>query len=123
MTILKPASIILGSRQPDRLREWYRKVLAPESAVDGAAPAHAGEGPLHLDGFVLVIEGRDDVDARNPQPGRVIVNFHVDDLDAAQRQLEAAGVQWSEPVAERPSGRFGTFVDPDGNLLQIIQFR
>lgn len=123
MATLKPASIILGSTQPARLREWYLTVLAPEQAVDSQASTHGGEGPLHLDGFVLVIEGRDDLEAQNPQPGRVLVNFHVDDFDAAEKQLQAAGVQWSLAVADRPSGRFGTFADPDGNLLQIIQFK
>jgi hypothetical protein len=36
--------------------------------------------------------------------------------------VHSAGVDWLEPVAERPSGRFGTFVDPDGTYLQVIQF-
>src|SRR5437868_7048857 len=107
MTTLKPASIILGSTQPARLRQWYLNVLAPEKAAEMPASEHGGEGPLHLDGFILVIEGRDDVEARNPQPGRHLVNFHVDDFDAAEQQLRAAGVDWVLPVAERPSGRFG----------------
>jgi uncharacterized glyoxalase superfamily protein PhnB len=122
METLRPGSIILGSTQPARLREWYLKVLAPERAGDMPASAHGGEGPIHLDGFILVIEGRDDIDAQNPQPGRVLVNFHVNNFDAAENQLQAAGVQWLLPVADRPSGRFGTFADPDGNRLQIIQF-
>jgi predicted enzyme related to lactoylglutathione lyase len=53
----------------------------------------------------------------------MILNFHVDDFDAVEAQLQAAGVDWLTPVADRPSGRFGTFADPDGNYLQIIQFR
>lgn len=122
MGTLRPASIILGTTQPARLREWYLKVLAPEQADDMSASARGGEGPIHLDGFILVIEGRDDIDTQNPQPGRVLVNFHVDDFEAAEKQLLAAGVQWLLPVADRPSGRFGTFADPDGNYLQIIQF-
>ncbi|GAA1559399.1 hypothetical protein GCM10009789_10980 [Kribbella sancticallisti] len=52
----------------------------------------------------------------------MILNFHVDDFDAVEAQLQAAGVAWLTPVADRPSGRFGTFADPDGNYLQIIQF-
>jgi catechol 2,3-dioxygenase-like lactoylglutathione lyase family enzyme len=116
MATLKPGSIVLGSTQPEKLREWYLKVLAPEQAGNE-------EGFIRLDGFILVIEGRDDVDAQNPQPGRVLVNFHVDDFDAAEAQLTAAGADWFLPVADRPGGRFGTFADPDGNLLQIIQFK
>ncbi|HVV11774.1 VOC family protein [Amycolatopsis sp.] len=116
MTTLKPGSIVLGSTQPEKLREWYLKVLAPEQTGNG-------EGPIRLDGFILVIEGREDIEARNPQPGRILVNFHVDDFDAAEAQLKAAGAGWSLPVADRPGGRFGTFADPDGNLLQIIQLK
>jgi uncharacterized glyoxalase superfamily protein PhnB len=52
----------------------------------------------------------------------MILNFHVDDFDAVEAQLRAAGVDWITPVADRASGRFGTFEDPDGNYLQIIQF-
>jgi hypothetical protein len=41
---------------------------------------------------------------------------------ALARDHEGDGPIDVEPVAERPSGRFGTFVDPDGNDLQVIQF-
>jgi hypothetical protein len=100
MATLKPASIILGSTQPARLRDWYLKVLAPEQVVDTPDSAHGGEGPIHLDGFILVIEGRDDIDAQNPQPGRVLVNFHVEDFGAAEKQPATV---WSADrrVAER----------------------
>ena len=111
MNAPRPGSLLLGTTRPQELREWYRTTLAPESA---------DEGPIDLDGFWLVIEGRDDVDDRNSQPGRMILNFHVDDIDAIEASLQAAGVEWITPVEERPSGRFGTFVDPDGNYLQII---
>ncbi|WP_329137703.1 VOC family protein [Streptomyces sp. NBC_01476] len=110
----KLSSMLLGTTRPAELREWYRKVLAPE---------YKGEGPIDLGGFLLVIEERDDVDVKNAEPGRMIINFHVDDFDSVEAQLQAAGVNWTSPVADRPSGRFGTFTDPDGNLLQIIQFK
>ena len=73
-------------------------------------------------GFHLVIDGRDDVGDTSAEPGRMIVNFHVDDFDATEAQLRRAGVEWLTPVADRPMGRFGTFVDPEGNYLQVIQF-
>lgn len=114
MTTPRIGSILLGTTQPEQLKEWYRKALAPD---------YNGEGPIDLGGFLLVIEGRDDVDAKNNEPGRMIVNFHVDDFDAVEAQLKAAGVEWVQPPEDRPSGRFGTFTDPDGNFLQIIQFK
>jgi catechol 2,3-dioxygenase-like lactoylglutathione lyase family enzyme len=114
MTTLKPGSILLGTTRPAELREWYRKALAPE---------HEGDGPIDLGGVLLVIDQRDDVDAKNNEPGRFILNFHVDDFDAVEARLRAAGVDWLAPAEDRPAGRFGTFVDPDGNYLQIIQFK
>jgi uncharacterized glyoxalase superfamily protein PhnB len=114
MLTLKPGSILLGSTRPAELRDWYRRTLAPGSE---------GQGPIDLGGFLLVIEERDDVDAKNDEPGRMILNFHVDDFDAVEAQLRAAGVEWLVPVADRPAGRFGTFADSDGNYLQIIQFK
>jgi uncharacterized glyoxalase superfamily protein PhnB len=114
MLTLKPGSLLLGSTRPEELRDWYRRTLAPE---------YKGEGPIDLGGFLLVIDGRDDVSASNNEPGRSILNFHVDDFDAVEKQLVAAGVEWLHPAEDRPVGRFGTFTDPDGNYLQIVQFK
>ncbi|MFI0371702.1 VOC family protein [Actinomadura sp. 1N219] len=110
----KAGSILLGTTRPAELRDWYRKALAPE---------HEGDGPIDLGGILLVIDQRDDVDTKNNEPGRTILNFHVDDFDAVEAQLRAAEVDWVAPVADRPAGRFGTFADPDGNYLQIIQLK
>jgi hypothetical protein len=71
MATLKPGSMLLGTTRPAELRAWYRKALAPEST---------GDGPIDLGGFLLVIDGRDDVTAKNDEPGRTIINFHVDDF-------------------------------------------
>jgi uncharacterized glyoxalase superfamily protein PhnB len=114
MTTLKPGSILLGTARPAELRDWYRRTLAPE---------YSGEGPIDLGGFLLVIDRRDDVAAKNDEPGRMILNFHVDDFDAVEARLREAGVNWVSPAEERPSGHFATFADPDGNYLQIIQFK
>lgn len=113
MSTLVPASMLLGTTRPAELRAWYIKALAP---------GFTGEGAINLGGFLLVIDGRDDVEAKNAEPGRAIMNFHVEDFDAAQAQLDAAGVEWIS-IADRPKGRFGTFADPDGNYLQIIEWK
>jgi uncharacterized glyoxalase superfamily protein PhnB len=114
MVTPRPGSILLGTTRPAELRAWYRRALAP---------GQEGEGPIDFGGFLLLIEERDDVDTKNNEPGRFILNFHVDDFDAVEEQLRAAGVEWLVPAEDRPGGRFGTFVDPDGNYLQIIQLK
>ncbi|MFF3171381.1 VOC family protein [Streptomyces sp. NPDC057900] len=113
MATLKPGSMLVGSTRPDELRAWYIKALAP---------GFTGDGPIDLGGFHLVVCERDDIDAKNDQPGRSIVNFHVDDFDAVEAQLTAAGAEWIS-IDDREPGKFGTFSDPDGNYLQIIQWK
>lgn len=113
MPTMPAGSILLGSTRADDLRDWYLKVLAPD---------HPGDSPIKLGDLILVIEGRDDVSDTNPEPGRSILNFHVDDFARYEAQLNAAGVEWIAEATDRPGGRFATFADPDGNYLQIIQF-
>ncbi|MFB7719486.1 VOC family protein [Nocardia sp. NPDC056100] len=113
MSAFTVGSILMGTTRPQEMREWYCRVLAP---------GHTGEGPIDLGGMLLVIDQRDDVAPVNLEPGRMILNFHVEDIDAVAEHMREAGVNWTVPVEDRAMGRFGTFADPDGNLLQIIQF-
>ncbi|MFI1384227.1 VOC family protein [Embleya sp. NPDC020886] len=113
MPTMPAGSILLGSTRANELRAWYLKVLAPD---------HTGDGPIPLGNLLLVIDQRDDVSPTNPEPGRAILNFHVDDFPPYEAQLNAAGVPWIAEPTTRPAGRFATFQDPDGNYLQLIQF-
>ena len=104
-------SILIGTAQPERLREWYRATLAPE---------HVGNSPFDFGGFRLVIDGRTDIASRSQESDRIILNFAVDDFDTAAAQLVERGVEWVAAPEVRKTGRFATFADPDGNYLQII---
>ncbi|GAB3757915.1 VOC family protein [Microlunatus parietis] len=108
----KPGSILIGTSRPEELRSWYSTLLS----VD-----HGGKGVFDLDGFLLIVDERDDVTGTNNDPGRSILNFHVDDFDAVEAHLKTVGVEWQLPVEDRPGGRFGLVTDPDGNHLQFIQ--
>ena len=113
MTTLKPSSLLLGTTRPAELRAWYIRTLAPEFTGDGA---------IDLGGFLVAIDERDDVEAKTAEPARAIINFDVDDFEAERARLTAAGVEWIS-VADREHGKFGTFTDPDGNYLQIIEWK
>jgi catechol 2,3-dioxygenase-like lactoylglutathione lyase family enzyme len=107
------SSILLGSADPDRLRDWYRTVLDPVVRDHGA---------LDFGDCAVLVENRDDVAATNPEPGRFIVNFHVPDARATAAHLTGVGVTWVAEVEERGPGMIGTLVDPDGNYVQVIEF-
>jgi catechol 2,3-dioxygenase-like lactoylglutathione lyase family enzyme len=68
--------------------------VAPEGAGDGGGPARSGT-----------------------------VVFRVDDLDAARAGLSQRGVVFEPHLGEVPGvGRYASFADPDGNLLQLFEY-
>ncbi|MFN2490834.1 MAG: hypothetical protein ABR529_14095 [Actinomycetota bacterium] len=71
------SSVLLASSDPERLRAWYIAALAPEK--DARVNGHL---TLGLGGFYVLIDSPDDVTVRNPDPGRMILNFDVDDAPA-----------------------------------------
>ncbi len=111
-TPLTLGSILLGSPDPQRLRDWYQ-------AAFGRAPRD--DRFIKYGGAAVLIDGRDDVAPANPEPGRVILNFHVDDARAVAEHLDGMGARWLVPLEPREDNLFGTLIDPDGNLIQIIQ--
>jgi uncharacterized glyoxalase superfamily protein PhnB len=116
MTSPKLVSILLASTEPERLHAWYAAALAPveDTKVD---QYHV----LKFGTFFVVIDRRDDVGDTNPEPGRVILNFDVDDARAVAARLEDAGTTWLAELEDRDGSLFATAVDPDGNYVQIIQ--
>jgi predicted enzyme related to lactoylglutathione lyase len=112
-------SILLGTTNPRRLRDWYSATLGPEGGeFTEVTPTMFA---ANFGDVGLLIDGRSDVTDENPEPGRVILNFHVDDARATADRLNALGVTWLVELEQREGGLFGTLVDPDGNYVQIIQ--
>jgi catechol 2,3-dioxygenase-like lactoylglutathione lyase family enzyme len=106
-------SVLLGTTDPDRLRAWYCTVFAPD---------HSGEGFIDFGGTELLIDGRSDLRPRNTEPGRTILNFHVDDARAMEDRLIALDAIWIRELEPTDAGYLiGTVLDPDGNYVQIIQ--
>ena len=114
-------SILLGTADPDRLRDWYAAALAPGDSGGGFTEVTPTMFAGTFGDTSLLIDGRSDVADKNPEPGRVVLNFHVDDARAVAEHLNSLGVTWLVELEEREGGLFGTLVDPDGNHVQIIE--
>jgi len=113
MTTLTLGSLLLGSADAERLRAWY-------VAAFGAEPDE--NGFITYGDVGVLIDRRDDVAVTNGEPGRHILNLHVDDLKAVAARLDELGARWLVAPEDRGPGVFGTLVDPDGNYVQVIQF-
>jgi catechol 2,3-dioxygenase-like lactoylglutathione lyase family enzyme len=109
-------SMLLASTDPERLHAWYVSALEPEE--DAKVDPYR---ILKYGGFHLLIDQRDDVSDRNPEPGRMILNFDVADARAIAARLDEMGVTWLAELEDRDGSLFATALDPDGNYVQIIQ--
>ena len=114
-TGVRLGSVVLGSTDPHRLRSWYRTILAIDDDNGGSN--------LELGGASrLIFDRRADVAATSTEPGRILVNLYVDDIDAVTTRLAGLDVAWVRPVEPFPPGLIATIRDPDGNYVQLIQF-
>lgn len=74
---------------------------------------------FQTEGIRLALHGTEE--ASMPPSGTVV--FRVEDLDEARWTLQQRGVEFEGHESEVPGvARFTTFHDPDGNLLQLIEY-
>jgi len=54
------------------------------------------------------------------EPGNTGVAFMTDDIDRLVARMEAAGVQFPEPLRKEAWGSIAKFSDPDGNIYWLL---
>ncbi len=116
MTVKGLDHVYYWTSDMDRGVGFYRDVLGlPLLRRDGDSWAEFDGGAIRF-----ALHGV--VDGHTPPPGGTAV-FEVEDLDAARRALEAKGVAIDEAGGEVSGyARFASFKDPDGNIVQIIEY-
>ena len=110
--------INITSDNAARLGEFYRDTVGLEP--------EPGMGPhaFKFGGTNLTIDGHSETSGPAREPSRVIFSMMVDDLAAEQKALEAKGVKFSRTAGkEEWGGLISTFSDPDGNLMQLIEYK
>ena len=108
----------VNSEQPEKLTAFYADVIGLPKNPD------MGETAFMAGGTPFIIDGHSNVHGPAGQPERVLLNFFVDDAAAEQKRLEGKGVKFIRSAGrEAWGGVISTFVDPDGNYLQLIEFK
>ena len=99
------------------MARFYRDTL-------GLTPRSAKPDFINFDwsGVRLSVGVHDRVRGVSREPLRVMVNLTVADIHTAHERLTRAGVVFTRaPAREEWGGWVATFVDPDGNILQLMQ--
>ena len=106
-------SILVGSSQVDAMKDWYRACFSPDENEMGA---------FAFGGVQLFIEEHSEVSGSNEDGHRIILNLDVSGCRDLEAHLNSHGVTWVREVEQMPFGLIGTVADPDGNMLQIIEW-
>ncbi|MEX0626316.1 MAG: VOC family protein [Chloroflexota bacterium] len=110
-------SILIGSEDPQRLVDYYTKLLGEPTWSDGGYVGWAiGSG-------AVTIGPHDQVHGKNAHPGRIIWNIESTEVKADFERFKAAGgVVIREPYTfeEAPGSWIATFADPDDNYFQLM---
>ena len=107
--------VYVGTQDFDRAVDFYGNVLGlPQSARYGRMPGAEFEtGTLTL----AVIESKAFGLEFSPNPNAIAL--HVDDVAAAQAELESRGVEFQGDIIDSGVCHQVFFRDPDGNVLGL----
>ncbi len=114
--VLGVGGVFFKSPDPRALGEWYARWLGLKLEAWGGAVFAAGGMPPG--GATVWSPFPEATDYFSPSERGFMFNLVVDDLDAALAQVAEGGAQVTGPTEEF-NGRFGWFVDPDGNKVEL----
>lgn len=109
--------VFFKAQDPEALGEWYKASLqVPVEAPYGASFLPSAMPPNGLTAWTPFAAT---TEYFGPSDKAYMFNLVVDDLDGALAQVEAAGGEVVGEVEEHEYGRFGWFLDPEGNKVEL----
>ncbi|MEA2361962.1 MAG: hypothetical protein QOD71_1107 [Thermoleophilaceae bacterium] len=107
--------VTVPTRDYDKAREFYGTVLGlPFSKGWGDMPAGEFET-----GSLTIAVMQSDAFGLEFQPHTHPIALHVDDVEAARKQLEAEGIAFNADTLDSGVCHMAFFSDPDGNALMF----
>ena len=115
--VLGIGGIFFKSREPQARMAWCQRALG----FSPGAPDYATFFPGSMPGGACTTFSpfKDTTGYFAPSRRDFMFNLVVDDLDGALAQVAAAGGQLLGEVESYDYGRFGRFMDPDGNKVEL----
>jgi predicted enzyme related to lactoylglutathione lyase len=109
--------VFFKSSDPEKLGKWYQKWLS----VPVEHPYGASFKPDNLPpgGMTVWAPFSSSTSYFEPSTRDYMFNLIVDDLEGALSQVNAGGAEIVGEIQDADYGRFGWFVDPDGNKVEL----
>jgi predicted enzyme related to lactoylglutathione lyase len=112
--------IFFKAQDPAGLAAWYAKFLGVpvEAEWNGASFLPAG---MPEKGLTVWSPFASDTKYFEPSAQAYMINLVVDDLDGALAQVVEGGATLAGDPQDHEYGRFGWFLDPEGNKVELWQ--
>ena len=112
--------VFFRSADPKRIGDWYREHLglAIESWGDTQGTSF-NPSNMPQNSFTVWSAFSENTEYFGKTGQSFMINLVVDDLDAALANVAAGGAEVVPEKEEHDFGRFGWFVDPDGNRVEL----
>ena len=118
--VLGVGGVFFRSADPARLGEWYAQHLGFQVEAWGDTRGTSfAPGDMPRSSFTVWSAFAANTEYFGNSSQGYMINLVVDDLDAALQRVEEGGAQVLEEREEHDFGRFGWFVDPDGNRVEL----
>lgn len=108
--------IFIRSRNPEKLRAWYKDILGVEQTDDGAVFEFIQAADPTKKGYLnwsVTSEGG----TQNVMNS--IVNYRVDDLGALASRIQNRGVKLLSKIETYEYGKFVRIKDLEGNIIEL----
>jgi predicted enzyme related to lactoylglutathione lyase len=115
--VLGVGGVFFKSPDPEKLYQWYDRWLGfraePESGI-GFQPQD-----LPTNSVTVWSAFKSSTDYFAPSAKEFMFNLIVDDLREALSQVKEGGAEIIGEIEEYEYGKFGWFMDPDGNKVEL----
>lgn len=114
--MLKLSSVMIGTKQPTVLADFYQKVLGkPADMVD----KESGFWGWQVSGMFLGVLDHSAMGGSSKEPGRVMFNFETPQVKEEFERIKALGGAVVKAPYAMGEGWIATLADPDGNYFQL----
>ncbi len=120
--VLGIGGIFFKSPDPQKLCQWYSQWLGFNiESKSGMSFVPFRPGTMPKNGYTVWSAFSATTCYFSPSDKEFMFNLVVDNLDEALRQVTEGGAQPVGDIEKSEYGRFGWFLDPDGNKVELWQ--
>ena len=116
--VLGIGGIFFKSKDPEKLCAWYEEWLS-FSIDKSTASASFRFDRMPRSSFTVWSPFQSNTTYFAPSDKGYMINLIVDDLDEALEQVARGGAEIIGEIEAYDNGRFGWFIDPDGNKVEL----